>query len=893
MNSRVRHDWAAIATALGSLLLCWLFVTDGTAAGQHRILLLHSYAPPMDWVNQITLAVEDVLQPVDNQIDLRIEFMDTKRHHTPQYLARLLETLAVKYADLPIDLIISSDNNAFNFLRRYRETLYPGVPVVFCGVNNFNPADLDGIEGFTGVAEVYSPRSTVELMLHLHPDTQEILVVNDYLTTGLANRQFMTRELEPLAGQVNLAFNDDLPLDELQAQIAHLKPGQLLLLGTYYADRDGRHSTFNRIGNKLMSVSPVPTYCLLDFNLGGGVVGGKVTGAYDQGQAAALIAHRILAGADPAGIPVMIEGATTYRFDHQALQRWGIDSRALPSGSEVINKPESLFQQHRRLVVSVLVVIIALVITIAVLTFNINRRRLAEEALRINEQDLSITLDSIGDGVIATDQGGLVTRMNPLAEHLTGWPLAEAVGQPLTEVFEVRPGPGKTAPDFNAVLVTGRRIELERGSMLVARDGTERLIADSGAPIQTADGEVCGIVIVFRDVSEQVQLEDQLRHSQKMESVGQLAGGIAHDFNNVLTAVVGFAEILQNNLKDNEDLQECATGILHAGERANNLTSKLLAFSRKGKLLSTPIDVHDVVTDTMSLLRHTISKTITLEEDLGAKKATVIGDPTNLEQALLNLCLNARDAMPDGGCITIRTLDIHLDASACQESPFEIEPGPFVRLEVTDTGFGIPDQVLEHIFEPFFTTKEMGKGTGLGLAAVYGTITDHHGAVTVASSRGQGTTFTIDLPRSSETVVKVTDAPRLPATKAQGWILVVDDDATIRSMVSNMLEDLGYQVILAENGVEGLEIFAQNRERLTAVLLDMVMPRLGGRECFRSIRHIDPTAQVILCSGFTAEHNVSDLLKEGLCAFLKKPFRQNELSQVLALAQANSRQVDQ
>ena len=429
-----------------------------------------------------------------------------------------------------------------------------------------------------------------------------------------------------------------------------------------------------------------------------------------------------------------------------------------------------------------------------------------------------------------------------------------------------------------------------RGTVLVARDGTERLIADSGAPIRSHEGETRGVVIVFRDVTEQVHLEDQLKQSQKMESIGQLAGGIAHDFNNVLTGIMGYADLLQSSLEHDADLRDCASSILHAGERAAGLTRKLLDFSRKGKILSTPIDAHEVVRDTVDLVRHTLGQSINLKQDLAAEHTTVVGDPTQMQQALLNLCLNGRDAMPDGGVLTVTTRNVDLDLAQCLESGSELQPGKYLRISVRDTGIGIPADVRDRIFEPFFTTKAAGKGTGLGLAAVYGSVKDHQGAVSIESEVGRGTTFMMDLPVTEHAAVPTYREQIADTTPRHGCILVVDDDATIRSIAREMLENLGYEVLVAEDGEAGIEVFEREKSRVDAVLLDMVMPRLSGRHCFHTMRRLDPDARIVLTSGFTAEHSVQDLLDAGLRGFLHKPFRRSDLIAALDSATARGRQ---
>ncbi|MFN2370322.1 MAG: ATP-binding protein, partial [Candidatus Krumholzibacteriia bacterium] len=769
------------------------------------------------------------------------------------------------------------------FARRHRDELFPGVPVVFCGLNGFAPALLEGFPQVTGVAEVFSARETVELARRLFPGTNRVYLLNDHLVTGQAVGRDIAAQLAPLAPAVVVEHAPALSLDEHRERLAALAPGTIVLLGVFYADRDGHHTTFEETGRLLGEASAVPVFCVLEFNLAGGVLGGKVVSGYWQGVAMARLAHRVLHGADPAHLPVVAERANRVILDHAELRRWNAAMDAVPEGTIVVNRPFSVWSAYRGRIIAVAVFVVLLVACIAVLTENIRRRHETEQSLRRSEESLAITLRSIGDAVVTTDPHGRVAGMNAQAERITAWAEAAARGRPLAEVLPVVDlDSGEPLPDpADAVLAAGRPLAAVRRGVLVTRDGREVLIEDSGAPITRADGTVLGVVLVFRDVTAKTELEERLRHSQKMEAVGQLAGGVAHDFNNMLAGIMGYAEMAREADTTPAELEEYTGHILSAATRAADLTRKLLAFSRKGKVLSTPVDAHELIREAMALLERSVDRRVELRTELAAANASVIGDPTQIQQAILNLGLNARDAMPDGGVLSVTTDVRWLDQAACDCSPFPLVPGDYLEITVRDTGTGIGAEVLPRIFEPFFTTKPLGEGTGLGLAAVRGTVEEHQGAIEVESVVGAGTVVRVLLPLSGlpAEAVLVQDEPPAPGG---GTVLVIDDESVIRGVVRRMLEGLGWTVLLAEDGVQGLEIFRREREGIDVVLLDMVMPRMNGADCFRAIRALDPAARVVLASGFTADHAVSDLMGEGLAAFLKKPYRQAELLRVLA-----------
>jgi signal transduction histidine kinase len=429
-----------------------------------------------------------------------------------------------------------------------------------------------------------------------------------------------------------------------------------------------------------------------------------------------------------------------------------------------------------------------------------------------------------------------------------------------------------------ASLLASRIARTSRDLSLRRTTGHPRSIEETASPILDSDGKFHGVVLVIRDVTVERQVEERLRHAQRMDSIGQLAGGIAHDFNNMLGGIIGAVELLQRDLQHQPAQRALTALILRTSERATELTSKLLAFSRRGKLQLREVDVHDAIQDVVAIAQRSMDRNVEIVIERQAQRTSLRGDPSELQTALLNLALNARDAMPKGGVLTIRTENRILDQAYCESSAFELKPGEYVQISVSDTGVGIEPREQEHIFEPFYTTKPVGAGTGLGLPAVYGTVLEHHGAIHVYSELGEGTVFQLLLPvhgRSSERPPRmlVDEEPR-----GRGTILVVDDEEGIRMTASLMLEDLGYEVVTAKDGVEALEIYRRERERVAVVLLDIVMPRMGGRACFEELRGLDAQVKVVMCSGFTKESVMVELNEKGVKSFLKKPYRRSELA---------------
>lgn len=518
----------------------------------------------------------------------------------------------------------------------------------------------------------------------------------------------------------------------------------------------------------------------------------------------------------------------------------------------------------------------------------INGARLVEKiqrqniALRKSEEDLQITLNSIGDAVIATDAESKIMRMNPVAEKLTGWSALESLGRPLMTVFYIIDADSRKdiQNPVDRIIREGRVVNLTSNIMLVARDGTERRIADSCAPIRNPQGKVIGAVLVFRDITEQFRIEEQLRQSQKMESIGLLAGGIAHDFNNMLAGISGAAQLLAQKLNGEEKLQKYTSMIVDATGKAAVLIQKLLAFSRKVKIRHRPVDIHACINDAIEILLHSIDRRITITRKLKADSATVIGDHSQIQNAVLNLSLNARDAMPDGGELTISTVNVDLPPEYCAVSPFAVEPGSFIEILVHDTGIGMSQETMRRIFDPFFSTKEVSRGYGLGLAAVYGIVCDHHGCIEVSSELKKGTVFSLYLPVDKDAIVSK-KIGKTVIQKGTGSILVVDDESIIRNTLEIFLNDLGYTVFLAKDGLEGVEIFTEKHSQINLVILDMIMPRMNGEDAFMEMRKIDRNALILLSSGFSKDTHIHELLGQGAAGFLQKPYTLSELSQML------------
>jgi len=507
---------------------------------------------------------------------------------------------------------------------------------------------------------------------------------------------------------------------------------------------------------------------------------------------------------------------------------------------------------------------------------DVNERRRAEEA----RQRLATAVEQAGESIMITDPDGVIKYVNPAFERITGFSRAEVLGK----TPRILKSGHHDIPFYRDLWNRVRRGEIWAGRFVNRRkDGTLYHEETTISPVRDISGRIVNYVSAARDVTQELALQNQLMQSQKMEAIGTLAGGVAHDFNNILTGILGHAQLLRIEGGTNERVLQAAETIEKASHRAAELTRALLGFARRGKHQNVPVDLHGTIQEVIGLLGPTLDKNIEIKCHFSEDGVTAVGDPGQLQQVILNLAVNARDAMPRGGTLTFTTSFIELDA---EEGSKQGVPGAgrYVVLAVADTGTGITDEIRTRIFDPFFTTKERGKGTGMGLAMVYGIVKNHGGVIRLESEVGRGTIFSIYLP-AIDAAGPAELPPRAdnPVTGA-GRILVVDDEDVVRDVAAGFLKHLGYECLMASDGQAALDCYTARRGEIDLVLIDMIMPRMGGRECFRALKAIDPNVRAVLTTGYGFNEAAQELIDEGVAGFVQKPYELTQLSEVVAKA---------
>ena len=504
----------------------------------------------------------------------------------------------------------------------------------------------------------------------------------------------------------------------------------------------------------------------------------------------------------------------------------------------------------------------------------------AEEALHESEMLFHSIWENSVDGMRLTDEEGKIVAVNDAFCQLVGMKREDLVGAPLTVIYADSAEPERKLAKYRQRF-RERVIEKHIERRLTLKNGTVVIFEDTNSFVELSDQPPL-LLGLFRDVTAQKRLEEQLRQSQKMEAIGQLAGGVAHDFNNILTVIHGHASLLSSGGDLAGTSARSVQQILQAAERAAGLTRQLLTFSRRQVIQPKCLDMNEVVCNMTKMLGRILGEDVALQLNYSPQAALVQADASMMEQVLLNLAVNSRDAMPKGGQLTIKIALVDVDQNHPSQHP-EAHSGRQVCLTATDTGMGIAAENLRRIFEPFFTTKEIGKGTGLGLATVYGIVKQHHGWIEVESELNQGTTFRVYLPSSVQAEKSPEEPAYDPACRGgTETILVVEDEAPVRELVCSVLANKGYKILQAESGLKALEVWGLNKNQIDLVLTDLIMPdRVNGRELAEKLWCERPSLKVIFMSGYSAEAVGKEFVLGRGLNYLQKPYHPNKLTSVV------------
>jgi len=499
------------------------------------------------------------------------------------------------------------------------------------------------------------------------------------------------------------------------------------------------------------------------------------------------------------------------------------------------------------------------------------------EALRKSEERYRELVEHANSIIMRCDRNGRITSFNEYAQQLFGYTEAEIIGRHL--VGTIVPASETSGRDLRKLIddicdhPQEHRYSINEN---ITKSGKRVWIAWTNKIISDERGCPNGILSIGTDITKQRLLEEELRQAQKMQAIGELAGGIAHDFNNMIHGISGYAEVIQQISKDPR-ISEYTSHILTTARHAAELTKQLLTFARKGNYQLKDCNTHEITRDVCAMLGRTIDRRIRIEQLLEANRPHIIGDPAQLKSALLNIGINAKDAMPNGGILRFTSSNITFN-KGMTIADFEVQPGHYLLITISDNGTGMPPEVRRRIFEPFFTTKESGRGAGLGLAAVHGTIHLHKGAIQCHSQEGEGSIFKLYLPISKAREEKPGKLGSAPPAQRKLNIMVVDDEAIVRSYSKTLFEMNGHKVVTFATAEQAITYYRQHYDRVDLVILDMIMPGMDGQELFAFLRRINPEVKALLSTGYSVDSKVQEVIADGVLDCIQKPFTYERLS---------------
>ncbi len=822
------------------------------------VLIINSYHPGYAWSDGEMRGLLKSLLRESPQLLPAIEYLDWKRQPTTEQERQFVEMLRLKYSSLKLRAVVTLDDKAFELALSQRDIL-GGAAIVFGGVNYFDTriAGTGPYTNLTGAVESKDISRTLWMIQRLQPNVREIVGFHDNTESSLANRRALEEAITNTTPRLTCRFIENWSTEELFTALSQLKRHSVAVSLGSTRDREGvllaDDADYLRT---VVERCSVPIYLISEpivplFSAGGwdsaiwAGVGGCLASSDLHGEVVGDLANRVLRGQKPESIPIVTNSPVRMAVDWRQMKRFNLPFSALPEGTEIFNQPESFYQVHKSRILLVLAALLALSVTVVILATNIILRRRAEQ----ESARLAAAVSQTADMVIMLDAAGTVTYVNPAFTRMTGCAL-DAVRSNPEKCLQF--GPEGQSGFSQIVAKLRENATWTEQKDYHAPDGSTLRLAFVGSMVRDSRG-ITGYILIARDVTRETKLEEQVRMSQKMEAVGLLAGGVAHDFNNLLQIIIGYGHLALREDQPAGERTSHVQQVLKAAERASQLPRQLLAFGRKQAMTMQDTDMNSLVSGFLKMIRRLIGEDVEVDFIPGHHLGNVRADHGQLEQVILNLCVNARDAMPNGGKLTIELENVSVNGAYCEAHPWA-KPGRHVLLSVTDSGCGMDRTTLARIFDPFFTTKPAGKGTGLGLAVVYGIIQQHEGFIHVYSEPDRGTTFKIYLPvvekRAEEVGNKLLSHAPGPAS---GTILLVEDEVTVRTLAERILRQAGYRVLLSENGADAVQVFETHASEIQLVVMDVVMPKMNGPESAKRMRGIRNGIPILFCSGYSAD----------------------------------------
>lgn len=773
-------------------------------------------------------------------------------------------------------MIIVSDNDALNFVKEYRDELFPGVPVVFCGVNDGAGMPVAGI---TGIIETPPLVETLDIALKFHPDKKRVVVISDESTAGKYIREQVKAIMPKFKGRLEFDYWSNMGLAEILDRVRDLPSDTFLFFIPMYQEVDGRFYTAEEVMEEIYTYTNVPLYSAWRFLLGSGSVGGKLLSGVHQGEEAADMALDILRGTDVATIPIMDEPSGQYWFDYRVMQRLNIPESLLPPGSRLINAPKSFYELPKELFWTIICSLALLLVVTLFLVSNIYERKRVEKKIMDQLSFLEILMDTIPQLVCWKDETQRYLGANRAFTEFFGLdrPSSIVSKSDLALLDHTREYAEWANSLDREVFRTGKPIR-KAHTKVKDRNGSTVWLEITKVPLFDRLGTVVGTLSTAENITRERSLEKQLLQSQKMEAIGTLAGGIAHDFNNILTSIINSTELAIGDVEPDSVTFKDMQRVLKAAQRGGNVVKQILAFSRPSQEGFTRTDMGELLYEVLGLVKASLPRNIEIRTNIKTGLGKINADPTQLHQVVLNLCTNSFQALRETGGI----LELELDERTLAYEDarmLNLRPDTYLRLTVCDNGPGIPSEIADKIFDPFFTTKDKTEGTGLGLAVVHGIVKGHNGTITVTSSPWKRTCFEIYLPRN-EALDESGSIPLHKLAPGMGRILFVEDDEDQLNTTPRILESLGYEVVATNDPMEVVGIVTRDPHLFDLVITDYDMPDTNGVQLARSLQDTAPGLPVMLVSGREDAALAASRLKN-IKRIVIKPYNKNMIAEAI------------
>ena len=874
---------------INKIYILFLFITtilNANDSSKH-ILVLHSYNKSMTWEINIEKAISDVLEPNKNGYILHTEYMDTKRIFTKEYILKLKELYKIKYKNIKFDLILSSDNNAFNFLRTNRDKLFGDIPTVFCGVNSFKESDLYKLSNYIGVAENFNSKDTISTALKLLPQTKKVYIINDFLTTGLAWKKTIKEQLKDFKN-IKLIYSKNLSMQELQKKVQNLPKDSIVLLGVYFKDKNGTYYTYEKVGTLISSSSNVPIFCLLKFNIKGNVIGGDVIGGYYQGEAMAKLAKKVLDGIDISTIKVIKNGATKGIYNYLGLKKWDINSKLLGKNNIIINKPIGFYDKYF-LSIWLSIFFVCIIILLFILNY---KRKLYEQKLLNTKEDLEHNIrkrtkeleikteylnrfyNNNGIGILLVDQNRIVKDINEKLAQMWGYKREDMIGKS-AELFHISK---ESYMKFGKIAFELARKDkkIDISYQFKQKDGKLFWAKFSGEPINNSD-----VLWIITDISQLKEKENELTLAKEEaeeanKAKSEFLANMSHEIRTPMNGIIGMTHLALQTLLDKKQ-KKYLNNINNSAMNLLNIINDILDISKMeaGKLEINKIDFNmkSLLTDiTNMIMIKAKEKGLEFKVEHSCIENNICnGDSLRISQILINLIGNAIKFTNKGF--------VKVSVTRNTEN--------LVRFEIEDSGIGISKEEQLKLFEPFSqadgsTTRKYG-GTGLGLSISKQLVNLMSGRIWVESEVGVGSKFIFEIelergnPQDIEDAV-VIDNNQINTLK-NSKILLVEDNIINQEIIVGLLENSGINIDIASNGKDGIDMYNKNSYEL--ILMDLQMPIMGGYEATEIIRKKDTNIPIIALTANAMIEDIEATKKAGMNEHLTKPINVDKLYEIL------------